>query len=484
MDAAEIRQLQPKLRKYLREYGDCFASHKSRGHLQTYVEGQLSDLPRKSVEPIALAAGVPPRTLQQFLNSLAWDQEQMVDTHQAVVARDHTSAHSIGVFDETSCPKKGDHTPGVQRQWCGATGKTDNCLTSVHLGYADDDFHCLLGSELYLPESWSEDRARCRAAHIPDEITYRPKWRIALELYDRARANGVTFRYVVFDEGYGSKPEFLRELQAREQCYVAEVPRTFSGWLEAPQVTERPYRKGGRGRGRTTPRLMAGSAPAHGVEYHLNWTPALKDQAWEKWHIKDTQKGPLVWEVKQVLLVPKDAQGLPAEPLHLIVARNVLDPSAVKYFLSNAPPDTPLGELLLVAFSRWHIERCFEDQKTELGFDHFEGRSYLGLKRHQAVTAVSHLFLAEVHQALRGKKSRAHGLPSPHRGRGLGPIVVAGPDRGQNADRSRGATDRLLSTTQRHRPSEPHQNHHPKTRLARRHANSVAPRQLESGLAL
>jgi SRSO17 transposase len=484
MDAAEICQLQPKLRKYLKQFRDGFASHKSRGHLQTYVCGQLSNLPRKSVEPIALAAGVPPRTLQQFLNSLAWDQEQLVDTLQAVVARDHTSEHAIGVFDETSCPKKGEHTPGVQRQWCGATGKTDNCLTSVHLGYAVDDFHCLLDSELYLPESWSEDRARCRAAHIPDAITYRPKWRIALELYDRARANGVTFRYVVFDEGYGSKPEFLRELDARSQSYVAEVPRSFSGWLEAPQVTERPYRKGGRGRGRATPRLLAGSAPAHGVEYHLNWTPALKDQAWEQWHIKDTQKGPLVWEVKHGMLVPKDERGLPAEPLHLIVARNVLDPSSVKYFLSNAPADTPLCELLLVAFSRWHIERCFEDQKTELGFDHFEGRSYLGLKRHQAVTAASHLFLAKVQQQLRGKKSGVDGVPGADRGRSPGPIVVAGPHRGQNANRSRGETDRLLSTTQRHRPSEPHQNHGPKTRRAGRLANPVAPRKLEPGLAL
>ena len=484
MDAAEIRQLQPQLRKCLKSFRDCFASHKSRGHLQTYVEGQLSNLPRKSVEPIALWADVPPRTLQQFLNSLAWDQEQMVDTLAAVVARDHTSPRAIGLIDETSCAKKGDQTPGVQRQWCGASGKTDNCLVTVHLGYAVDEFHCLLDSELYLPESWAQDRARCRRAHIPDQIDYRPKWRIALELFDRARTNGVSFRYLTFDEGYGSKPEFLRELQAREQRYVAEVPRTFTGWLAAPQVTERPYRKGGRGRGRTTPRLIAGSTPARGVEYHLHWTPALKDLAWQKWHIKETQRGPLVWEVKHVMLVPKDDRGLPGEPLHLIVARNVLDPSAVKYFLSNAPADTPLSELLLVAFSRWHIERCFEDQKTELGFDHFEGRSYLGLRRHQAVTAVSHLFLAEVQQKLRGEKPRADGVPSADRGRGLGPFVVAGPYRGRNADRSRGAADRLLPTTQRHRPPEPHQNHRAKTPRAGHHTNRIAPLPMESGLAL
>ena len=111
MDAAEIRRLKPKLVKYLEEFRDCFGRSDTRGHLTTYVEGQLSKLDRKSVEPIALAAGVAPRTLQQFLNSLEWDHEQLIDTVQWRVARDRTSPHSLGLIDETSCPKKGDKTP-------------------------------------------------------------------------------------------------------------------------------------------------------------------------------------------------------------------------------------------------------------------------------------------------------------------------------------------------------------------------------------
>jgi SRSO17 transposase len=484
MDATQIRQLQPQLRKYLRQFRDCFSSCKSRTHLHTYVQGQLSNLDRKSVEPIALAADIPPRTLQQFLNSLAWDQEQLIDTLQWLVARDHTSPRAIGLIDETSCPKKGDQTPGVQRQWCGAAGKTDNCVVTVHLGYAVDEFHCLLNSELYLPKSWAQDRARCRQAHIADDIEYRPKWRMALELLDRARANGVMFRYLVFDEGYGSKPEFLRELQTREQRYVAEVPRTFSGWLEAPLVTERLFRRGGRGRGRARPRLVAGSAAAHSVEYHLNWTPALQSQSWTKWRIKDTQRGPLVWQVKHVKLIPKDERGLPGAPLHLIVACNVLDPTEVKYFVSNAPAETPLSELLLVAFSRWHIERCFEDQKTELGFDHFEGRSHLGLKRHQAVTAVSHLFLAQVQQELRGEKPGTDGVPSTHRGRRCGALVVAGPDGRPGPIRGCGDADHLLPATQRHRPSQPHQDNRAKTPRAKHQTVRLAALPVERGLAL
>ena len=112
MDAAEIRGLKAKLRKYLHQFRDCFGRKDTRGHLNTYVEGQLSKLDRKSVEPIALAAGVPPRTLQQFLNSLEWDQEQLIDTLQWRVARDHTSDHSIGLIDETSCPEEGRQDAG------------------------------------------------------------------------------------------------------------------------------------------------------------------------------------------------------------------------------------------------------------------------------------------------------------------------------------------------------------------------------------
>jgi SRSO17 transposase len=479
MDAAEIRRLKPKLLKYLKDYCDCFGRSDTRRHLQTYVEGQLSKLDRKSVEPMALAAGVAPRTLQQFLNSLEWDQEQLIDIVQWRVARQHTSDRSIGLIDETSCAKKGDKTPGVQRQWCGATGKQDNCVTTVHLGYAVDDFHCLLSSELFLPESWAQDRARCRAAKIPDEMEYRPKWQIALELLDRALANGVSFRYLTFDEGYGGKPEFLRQLAARGQTYVAEVPCSFTGWLQAPYVTHQPYRRHGRGRGRAVPRLGAGSTPAQSVEHHLLHTPALRDQAWKRWRIKDTQKGPMVWETKHVQLVPKGEDDLPAAPLHLIVARNVRDVAEVKFFLSNAPPEAAQAELLHVAFSRWRIERCFEDQKTELGFDHFEGRSYLGLKRHQAITAVTHLFLSEVHLQLRGEKPRVNGLPTANRDVGLDPVLGTRANRRPIDPRRRSRRDPLHPATKRHGSPMPHSNHTQETRRTRRSAKASAQVRVE-----
>jgi SRSO17 transposase len=416
MDAGQIRRLKPELTRYLERFDHCFTRRESRGHLPTYIQGQLSDLPAKSCEPIALAAGVAPRNLQEFLAHYRWDEDCMRQTLQQIVIRDHAGPNSIGVIDETSDVKKGDKTPGVQRQWCGAVGKQENCIVTVHLGYAAGDFHCLVDGDLFLPESWSDDRPRCRAAGVPDEVVYRPKWRIALELYDRARENGMTFDWLTFDEGYGSKPLFLQGLHERGQLFVAEVPVTFSCWTRAPRITERPYRRSKGGRPRSTPRLRADAPTPSAVRDLLDHSPALYDQAWVRYHVKDGEKGPLVWEVKHVRVTMKDDAGLPGARLHLVVARNALDHDEVKFFVSNAPADTNVQTLLLVAFSRWRVERCFQDQKQEIGLDQWEGRHYRGLKRHLILSCVSYLFLARVRDRLRGKKSRFDRVPSPRRG--------------------------------------------------------------------
>jgi len=425
MDADQIRRLKPELTRYLQQFNDCFARRDTRAHFPVYVEGQLSELPGKSCEPMALAAGVAPRTLQEFLSQHRWDEDALRRRLHEIVIRDHAGSHSIGLIDETSDVKKGDKTPGVQRQWCGTVGKQENCIVTVHLGYARNDFHSLVDGELYLPESWSEDRQRCRAAGIPDELVYRSKWKIALELVDRARQHGVVFEWLTFDEGYGGKPLFLQGLDGRGQLFVAEVPVTFSCWPERPSVTERPYRRGGRGRPRKTPRLRAGSAAPCGVKELVERWPTLCDQDWTRYYVRDGEKGPLVWDVKQTRVTMKNDDGLPGIELHLIVARNALDHDEVKFFVANAPPQTSVQTLLLVAFSRWRVERCFRDQKQELGLDQWEGRRYVGLKRHLILSCVSSLFLARCRERLRGGKSRSHCLPSPRCRRRLGRELVA-----------------------------------------------------------
>jgi SRSO17 transposase len=415
MDAKRIRELEPLLEKYLACFADCFPHANTQEHLDVYVRGQLSDLPRKSVEPMALQASVPPRTLQQFLSLLEWDRPLVRERLQKLVARDHGGPHSVGILDDTGCPKKGAKTPGVQRQYCGATGKVDNCVVTVHLGYAADDFHCLVDNELFLPEDWSSDRERCRAAGIPDTLVYRPKWQIGLEQYERAIANGLRFAWLTFDENYSNKPELLRSFDRRGQNYVGEIPKNFRGWVRPARLRVSP-----RGR------LKRSHSPST-VEDLLRYSPALRDQPWQAYRVKDGEKGPMVWEIKHTRIHPQTEDGDPARPIHLIVARNVLNRDEIKFFISNAPPDTPVSIMLLVAFNRWRIERCFEDSKTELGFDHYEGRNYEGMMRHQTVTMLTHLFLARVREQWRGEKPGVDGLPTADGIERLGPIIVAGP---------------------------------------------------------
>jgi SRSO17 transposase len=395
------------LTRYLHEFDGCFGRITARRHLDTYVQGQLSDLERKSVEPMADAAGTPPRDLQEFLSLYHWDDSAMRDRLQQIVARRHPHEHSIGVVDETSFVKKGQKTAGVQRQHCGVVGKTENCVVSVHLGYATPEFHTLVDGELYLPEeTWHEDRDRCRAAGIPDDVVYRPKWQMALGQLRRARRNGLRFAWLTFDEGYGGKPPFLRALGEMGQDYVGEVPASFMAWTTCPDVLCRePARDRPLGRPRTLPRLKARNNSAVEVRRIASHSPLFRREDWQTYHVKDGQKGPVVWKAKRLRVWLKDEDGLPTPAHHLLVAYNVLEPETVKYFLSNAPEATSVETLLLVAFSRWKIERMFEDGKGELGMDHFEVRKFQAIRRHLILSGVSYLFLAEFHQKHRGEKS-------------------------------------------------------------------------------
>ena len=265
-------------------------------------------------------------------------------------------------MDETSDVKKGTKTPGVQRQWCGKVGKQESCIVTVHLGAATEGFHCMLDGELFLPKSWDDDRERCRAAVIPDEIVYRPKWQIALELYDRSVAEGITFPWITADEGYGGKPGFLEGLDRRRQQFVLEVPRTFSVWEKTPETTDRSYRKNGRGRGRKKPRVKSGESSPRSVETVFWFSETMKSISSQKYRIKESEKGPIIWEAKRLRVTLKGSDDLPGMRLWLVVARNVLD-GELKFFVSNAGERASLSKLLLVAFQRWRVERCFEDQK-------------------------------------------------------------------------------------------------------------------------
>jgi SRSO17 transposase len=392
MTSEQILSLGPQLADFLGEFDDCFGRSEPRRHLANYVRGQLSDLPRKSVQPIADFTDTPRRTLQEFLSWSEWEHVCMRDRAQLIVARDHADPQAIGIIDDSGHPKSGSKTACVQRQWCGNTGKIDNCVVSVHLSYASFDtrFRTMLDSELFLPEHSWNDPARRAEAGIPDDVVYRPKYEIALEQVRRALANGLVFGWFTADEWYAMAPELLGGLEMLDQRYVVEVRRSFHGWLCDPRSETR--------------------ASYSTVENLCRHSRVMLRQPWQRVHLKDTKKGPMVWEVKCApFWLQRDGQVL--GPYWLIYARNVLDPTEEKYFLSNASPGTPLVIILHVAFARWSMERCLEDEKDELGLSHFEVRKYDAIMRHLSVTQVSHLFLARQTQRLRGEKSGDHFVP-------------------------------------------------------------------------
>lgn len=417
MTSEAVAALGGALAGFLRAFSCCFPRRPTFNHFLTYCRGLLSNAPRKSVEPLALAADTSVRTLQVFLSGHVWEHDRLRDLMQQRIAREHGPAPgspgspgmglvrnaddigTVGIIDETGHVKKGDKTPGVQRQYCGHSGKIDNCIVTVHLGYAWGDFQTLIDRDLFLPQAWCDDRVsggrRCRDAGIPDDLTHRPKWRVALEQVRRALGNGVHFDWLTFDEEYGKVPEFLFELESLGQTYIGEVPPTFLAWGRQPR-----YRS-----------LRKEHAPSQ-VRHLVRWSEKFIYTDWQDVWLDRKTLGPQLWRVKaaQVHRVRgKSPHQEPTDRTYWLIHAWQPDTGESKYLLSNAPPHTPLAVLMKAAFSRARIEHCFRIAKDELGLSHFEGRSYVALMRHLTLCQLLMLFLAEQSDLLRGEKSTGDG---------------------------------------------------------------------------
>lgn len=366
------------LEEYLTAFDDDMKRKENREHLRRYAKGQLGTIERKSLEPMADADGINPRRLQYFLTRHGWDASGVRDRLQRKVTLEHGGADGIFVIDETSDAKKGAHTAGVARQYCGESGKIDNCIVTVHLAYVRGEFHALLDGALFLPEAWDwnpkdpQVMKRRAAAGIPETVRHETKAAMALRQLHRALSNGVPGRYVTADEWYGSKPWWRREVDAMGLIYVVEVPRAVQG--------------------RTSPPSSA--APAAQTVQALAATGRMfRKQAWTRFCVHDTEKGPDIWEVKRSLFWEQAEQAPPRVQI-LLVCRNVRT-QEIKYFLSNADADAPTMGLVRIAFSRWQVERCFQDCKSELGLNHAEMRLYQGIQRHLILTAVNYYFMVD-----------------------------------------------------------------------------------------
>jgi SRSO17 transposase len=382
MTERDIAGLGPAFAAYLGRFRACFRQRRTAAHFDCYCRGLLSDLPRKSVEPIALAAGTAVRTLQEFLATAKWDHGRAKATLQrhlagALAGLPADPLGTVGVIDETSSRKWGDHTPGVQRQYLGCVGKLENGIVTVHVGAAKGRFRALLDADLFLPESWDADRDRCRAAGVPDELRHRPKWRIALEQLVRLHANGLRFDWLVFDEGYGAAVPFLTVLGIVGQRFVAEVPVNFA----VRDAVGGPARRADE----RLPRAAAVAGRRHRLTHETAW-----DSVWRAAAAK-------VWVAGRA---------------HALVSAVNEATGEVKYFLTNAAAE-PVARVLAVAFRRWAVEHAFRLGKQEAGLMDYEGRGYTGLVRHLTLALIVLGFVAVHTERLRGEK------PARHRGAGV-----------------------------------------------------------------
>ena len=417
MTDQDIAGLGPAFAGYLGRYRDCFLQKRTAAHFDTYCRGLLSDLPRKTVEPIALACGTAVRTLQEFLVTANWAQESARERLHGELARvleglPDDPLGTIGVIDETSCVKKGDRTPGVQRQYLGCVGKIDNGIVTVHVGVAKGRFQALLDAELYLPASWDADRDRCRDAGIPDAVVYRPKWRIALDQVVRLHGRGIRFDWLVFDEGYGSKVPFLDVLSLVNQRFVAEVPVNFA------------VRTGDR----------AAACRADAV-----WTAAGARRG-RRFRLARQTVADAVWRATSRVVVV-------GERSYTLVAAINEGTAEVKYFVTNATT-APLARVLAVAFRRATIEHTFRVGKSEAGLTHHEGRQWVGLVRHLVLTLVVLGFVSSHTDRLRGEKPAGDdGTGVPGVERAVRDPVPASPGHAAAPARERG--DPVSPATQR-----------------------------------
>jgi SRSO17 transposase len=281
--------------------------------------------------------------------------------------------------------------------------------------------HALIDGELFLPASWNPGEAQInelrKQCGIPDGVRHRTKAAMSLGQLRRALSNTIGGQWVTADEHYGGTPWWRNAVAAMDLYYVVEIPRNTYGWIRKP-CWKLPLSRSKTGR--PVKRRVASPAP--------HWVEQLADeidQVWQAYRVHETQKGPEIWEFKEsAFYATVSRQACAQGPLRLLVGRNPLT-GEIKYFLSNAPLRYSLDQLVSVAFSRWRVERCFEDCKGELGMNHAEIRSWRGLSRHYILTAVNYFFLVMLRRDW-GKKSRPGSDHQPAERRN--PALGSGPN--------------------------------------------------------
>ena len=406
MTPKDLRQALPMFTEFLDRFTPLFVGDKRsesrRERADAYLRGLLLDAEStKTAEAIALKVHGDPsqvRMTQVFLAQSPWVDESLRQELACWVDKEIGSDQGTLIVDESGFPKCGSHSVGVARQYCGATGKIDNCQMGVFLTYASAAGHTLLDERLYLTEEWATDRERRKQAGVPESVVFRTKPELALELI-RTIGPKVRHGWVTFDEGYGKDPGFLSGLEELDERYIGEVPKSVRGWLRRPQVEEPTSDRSGKPRRKA--RVRAGEPKPQTVEAIAAALPA---SAWKRLSFREGTKGTQVAHFAAIRFVA-ERDGLPGPELWLVIERSCDQSPYIKYYLSNAAPDCPLLALAQAGHNRWPTEDCFLRAKQELGLDDYEVRGWRGWHHHMTLVMLALWFLQMERRRL-GKKNR------------------------------------------------------------------------------
>ena len=372
---------------WLTPFTACFGHRAQAVSLGHYVSGLFSDSPRKSMQAMLARVTAPPsyQTVQHFITDAPWSAPRMWQILRARLPE----RRGVLILDDTGFPKKGEHSVGVARQYSGTLGKIGNCQVAVTAALWTGGRAWLVGAALYLPEAWTTDAGRRQRTRIPDTVGFQTKGQLALTLLRQVRASGLTVTAVLSDSGYGDATMLRTALHRLKLPYGLGVSSTLTVFRSRPSL-HRP--RAGRGHrrplatlGETPPPLtvkaLAASLPAaawHPITWRHGDNPARSAQcaAVRVTPAHDWQQGHLLPEIW--LLCERPADG-PAE----------------KYYVINLPPRTALARLVTFVHQRWPIEQQYQQLKTELGLDHFEGRTFPGWHHHVVISAVAYAFLQQ-----------------------------------------------------------------------------------------
>ncbi|MGK7235827.1 IS701 family transposase [Streptomyces hygroscopicus] len=372
-----------ELEELLVRIGHRFGRVDLRRRMRAYVHGLLGPVGRKNSWQLAEHAGHrTPAGLQHLLSRACWDPDEIRDDLQEYVAERLGDPAGVLIIDDTGFIKKGTVSAGVQRQYSGTAGRTENCQIGVFAAYATVRGRALVDRELYLPKSWTSDPDRCAQANIPDQRAFATKGDLAKAIIMRALASPLPIAWVTADSAYGQEWRLRRMLEESGVGYVLAVPK---------------------------------SQHVHAVgriDFAIAQAPA---DAWERHSCGAGAKGPRVYDCAAARLPAIDDfdSDQPTHDRWVLARRSLARPDEIAYYLAYAPAGTPVAELVWIAGTRWAIEEAFQAAKNECGLDQYEVRRYPGWYRHITLAMLAHAFLAAMAAAAGTKRGAAETVPTP-----------------------------------------------------------------------